>query len=204
MGLLELLTRAFVVVVCLPVHESAHAWTADRLGDSTGRINGRISLNPMRHLDLWGTLMIFMAGIGFAKPVPVNTANFKSPKQGMALTALAGPVSNLLMALVLLLISRPLMAFAPEAVLQFLWIAAYINISLAVFNLIPIPPLDGSKVAAIVLPDDMYRRFMQLGRYSVLIIWGAIYLLNNAGFSPLGYVSGAVFDFFGRIVFFGL
>ncbi|MBQ9511748.1 MAG: site-2 protease family protein, partial [Lachnospiraceae bacterium] len=184
MGLLELLTRAFVVVVCLPVHESAHAWTADRLGDSTGRINGRISLNPMRHLDLWGTLMIFMAGIGFAKPVPVNTANFKSPKQGMALTALAGPVSNLLMALVLLLISRPLMAFAPEAVLQFLWIAAYINISLAVFNLIPIPPLDGSKVAAIVLPDDMYRRFMQLGRYSVLIIWGAIYLLNNAGFSP--------------------
>ena len=98
--------RVFVILCCFPIHECAHAWVADRLGDHTGRRQGRITLNPMRHLDLLGTLTIFLFGVGYAKPVPVSLQNFKNPKRDFALTALAGPVSNLLMAILLLIIGR--------------------------------------------------------------------------------------------------
>ena len=186
--------RVIVILLCFPIHESAHAFVADRLGDATGRLHGRISLNPKRHLDLWGTIMIFVAGFGYAKPVPVNPNNFKDPKKGMALTAAAGPASNLIMAVLFLVIAR----FSPGSVYgifhQCLFLAAYINIALAVFNLFPIPPLDGSKIAAIVLPDRIYDRFLSLGRYSILILWGGLYLLGQLGLSPISFFAEKIFD----------
>ncbi len=155
---LMLLVRVFVLLVCFPVHECAHAWTADKLGDSTGRRKGRITLNPFKHLDYMGTISILLIGIGYAKPVPVNIHNFRHKKRDFALTALAGPLSNLLMAMVFLVLLRfvpnmHLNADNAQLARQLLTYAAYINVSLAVFNLIPIPPLDGSRVVTAFLPE---------------------------------------------------
>ena len=163
---LMLITRVFVLLVCFPVHECAHAWTADRLGDSTGRQRGRISLNPFRHLDYMGTISILLIGVGYAKPVPVNTGRVRHRKRDYALTALAGLVSNLLMAVVFLLILRAI-AFSSmledykQLTIGLLTYAAYINVSLAVFNLLPIPPLDGSRVITALLPDHAYDNILR-------------------------------------------
>ena len=153
----------FVTVCCLPVHECAHAWMAEKLGDPTGRLKGRISLNPMDHLSLMGTVMLFVFGFGYAKPVPVNPRRFKNPKAGMALTALAGPLSNVLMAFVFMMLRgvstilyvRTELLFADVAQ-SFFFFAAQINISLAVYNLIPIPPLDGSRIINLIIPSKYY------------------------------------------------
>lgn len=199
-NLMRLLVRVFVILCCFPVHECAHAWMADRLGDPTPRQMGRISLNPFRHLDLFGTLTIFMFGVGYAKPVPVNIRNFRHPKRDFALTAVAGPLSNLLMAAVFLLVIRFLPAASPSLLLQALVYAAYINVSLAVFNLIPIPPLDGSRVLTAVLPDKAYNTVLRYERYSMVILIGLLIIFSRIGFSPISYVSEAVFNFLWRIM----
>ena len=198
----SLVARVIVILLCFPIHESAHAWVADQLGDATGRLNGRISLNPKRHLDLWGTFMIFMAGFGYAKPVPVNPNNFKDPKKGMALTAAAGPASNLIMAVLFLILARVIPGGSYDVVHQCLFLASYINISLAVFNLFPFPPLDGSKIAAIVLPDHLYNKFISLGRYSILILWGGLYLLGEIGLSPISFFADLIFRALISVTFF--
>ena len=190
--------RVFVILCCFPIHECAHAWVADRLGDHTGRRQGRITLNPMRHLDLLGTLTIFLFGVGYAKPVPVSLQNFKNPKRDFALTALAGPVSNLLMAILLLIIGR-LVSGGTSSVAyisnQCLAYAAYINKSLAIFNLIPIPPLDGSRVLSAVLPDRAYEAVLKYERYSMYILLGLLMVFNGIGSSPISVISRAVFNF---------
>ena len=204
-NLIILLVRIFIILCCFPVHECAHAWTADRLGDPTPRRMGRISLNPIRHLDLFGTLTIFLFGVGYAKPVPVNLRYFRHPKRDFALTAVAGPASNLLMALIFLLILRfvPVPTVAAGAN-YYLWLAlynaAYINVSLAVFNLIPIPPLDGSRVLTAILPDKAYNAVLRYERYSMIILIGLLFIFSRLGFSPLSYVSGAVFDAMAELV----
>ena len=197
---LMLITRVFVLLVCFPVHECAHAWTADRLGDSTGRQRGRISLNPFRHLDYMGTISILLIGVGYAKPVPVNTGRFRNRKRDYALTALAGPVSNLLMAVVFLLILRAIgFSSMPEdykqLTMRLLTYAAYINVSLAVFNLLPIPPLDGSRVITALLPDHAYDNILRSERYAMGILLIAIMALSRMGFSPISFLTGRVFYF---------
>ena len=197
---LMLITRVFVLLVCFPVHECAHAWTADRLGDSTGRQRGRISLNPFRHLDYMGTISILLIGVGYAKPVPVNTGRFRHRKRDYALTALAGLVSNLLMAVVFLLILRAI-AFSSmledykQLTIGLLTYAAYINVSLAVFNLLPIPPLDGSRVITALLPDHAYDNILRSERYAMGILLIAIMALSRMGFSPISFLTGRVFYF---------
>ncbi len=200
-----LLARIFILFVCFPLHESAHAWTADRLGDHTGRQQGRITLNPLKHLDLWGTLTIFLFGVGFAKPVPVNINNFKNKKLDFAITALAGPISNLLMALILLLLLRiagPAIGNTENGAMlfQFLLYASFINVSLAVFNLIPIPPLDGSRVLTAILPDQLYDKVLQYERYSMMILFVGLMLLSRMGISPVGALAGRVFEWMYRLV----
>jgi Zn-dependent protease len=199
--LINLLARVFIVFCVLPVHEYAHALLATKQGDPTARLSGRLTLNPLAHIDPIGGLMIFLVGFGYAKPVPVNIRNFKNRKKGMAITAVAGPVSNLIMAFLALLVMNILMArFASstatvlDVTRLFLEFNAAININLAVFNLLPIPPLDGSRLAAVVLPDRLYYQIMQYERY---IMIGVLFLLFTGILSrPLLGLSSLVFSGF--------
>lgn len=203
------LARLFVVFCTLPVHEYAHAFVADKLGDKTARLSGRLTLNPMAHIDILGAIMILFVGFGYAKPVPVNPRNFKNPKKGMALTALAGPFSNILMAVVFMFLSNVLSLFGNSLFVQAFYVffsfAASINIGLAVFNLIPIPPLDGSRVFELLIPDKYYYKFAQYERYIVIVIFALIVFgvldaplafLQNHLYSALNYIVSLPFRAF--------
>lgn len=203
------LARLFVVFCTLPVHEYAHAFVADKLGDKTARLSGRLTLNPMAHIDILGAIMILFVGFGYAKPVPVNPRNFKNPKKGMALTALAGPFSNILMAVVFMFLSNVLSLFGSSVFVQAFYVffsfAASINIGLAVFNLIPIPPLDGSRVLELLIPDKYYYKFAQYERYIVIVIFALIIFgvldaplafLQNHLYSALNYIVSLPFRAF--------
>jgi Zn-dependent protease len=203
------LARLFVVFCTLPVHEYAHAFVADKLGDKTARLSGRLTLNPMAHIDILGAIMILFVGFGYAKPVPVNPRNFKNPKRGMAITALAGPFSNILMAVVFMFLSNVLSLFGNSLFVQAFYVffsfAASINIGLAVFNLIPIPPLDGSRVLELLIPDKYYYKFAQYERYIVIVIFALIIFgvldaplafLQNHLYSALNYIVSLPFRAF--------
>lgn len=195
-AIISILSRCFVVFCCLPIHELAHGLVAHWLGDDTAKLKGRLTLNPLAHLNPLGTIMIFLVGIGYANPVPVNARNFKNPKGGMALTALAGPVSNLLMGWVsiwLFYICR--YAFAGGsgfggAVTYFFLYAAQINVMLAVFNLLPIPPLDGSKILAGLLPTSIYFKYMQYERYIMIALF--VLLLTGVLNGVISFLTGVL------------
>ncbi len=205
MLLFTFLSYAMVILLALPVHELAHGYAADKLGDHTARWNGRLTMNPFAHLDVMGTLMIFLFGVGYAKPVPVNPRNFRNYKTGMALTALAGPVSNLLMAFLSLFILRILYWVMPYGIaLQlarvFFQQFALINISLAVFNLLPVPPLDGFRIVANVLPPKWS---YYVDRYQMYITLAVMALVFSGVLSrPINYASIGIYNFFVRILLF--
>ena len=172
--------RLASVFLCLTIHESCHGLAAYALGDPTAKRAHRLSLNPLRHIDWIGFVMMIVAGFGWAKPVPVNPNYFKKPKEGMAVTALAGPASNFLLALLLLLIARLVYARAlvtgalPETLFSFLVNTACLSVGLGLFNLVPIPPLDGSKVVAVLLPDRGYNWLMRYERFGMLLLLAVI------------------------------
>lgn len=180
--LISLMSRVFVVFCVLPIHEYAHALIATKLGDDTARLKGRLTLNPLAHLDIMGAVMIFLVGFGYARPVPVNPRKFKNPKAGMALTALAGPASNLVMAFFFIILQKIfwyLYDANQTAVVfyvssMFFFYAATVNVSLAVFNLLPIPPLDGSRIINLIIPSKYYFKIMQYERYIVLGIFALL------------------------------
>lgn len=203
---LTLLTTAFVVVAILPIHECAHAFVAHKLGDDTAKYNGRMTLNPMRHLDPIGALSLFLVGFGWAKPVPVNPSNFKNRKAGMALTALAGPVSNLIVAFIAVLLLRINFEIARmnldyyygalyTVIHTFLYLLSVINIGLAVFNFLPIPPLDGSRILCFFLPDrveEWFYRYQQI----ISIVFIVLVLFTPVFDGILNFVQTHVFDGF--------
>ena len=170
--ILLLLSRAFVIFCCTPVHELAHGYAAYKLGDDTAKYQGRLTFNPLAHLDPVGTIMIFLFGFGYAKPVQVNPVKFKNPRKDMALTALAGPVANIIMAFVSVFIAYIIGAFAHSQLLSliavFFYYAASVNAMLAVFNLIPVPPLDGSRIFSVFLSDKKYFAIMRYERYIMI------------------------------------
>ena len=195
--------RLAAVLLCLTVHETCHGLAAYALGDPTARRAHRLSLNPLRHIDWFGLLMMFAAGFGWAKPVPVNPNYFKKPKQGMALTALAGPVSNFLLALLTLLAARIFCDVAAysetnQRILDFLLMVAVLSIGLGLFNLVPIPPLDGSKVLFAVLPDRTYDWLMRNERYGMLLLFALVFF--DVGSNALSKTIQWVFDLFCRMV----
>lgn len=183
-SLAQFIAIAWALLVAITIHEFAHAWTADRLGDPTARNLGRVSLNPLLHLDPLGTLMILIAGFGWGKPVPVNPYRLRttSPAQGMAIVALAGPASNVLLAIVMALPIRMGVVDAGLFSLRgliptlggLLTVGILLNVLLAVFNLLPIAPLDGFKIATGVLPPRYAMSFARLEPYGPMILLGVI------------------------------
>ena len=175
--------RIIAILLCLVVHEVCHGLAAYKLGDPTAKMNHRLSLNPLHHLDVFGLLMMITVGFGWAKAVPVDPRYFKKPKQGMAITALAGPISNFVMAYLAAIGANALAAamtvdgqtIGLTMAFSFCYLLVLLNIGLGVFNLIPFPPLDGSKVVAMFLPDHLYIRWMQLERYGMIILMAILW-----------------------------
>ena len=197
--LTDLLFSVIPALVCITLHELSHGAVAYMLGDRTAKDAGRLTLNPIRHIDPWGLVMMVLFRFGWAKPVPVNMYNFKKPRQGMALTALAGPVSNLLIAAVFLFLYGLLFpavyqngsAFSRQA-LDMVVTTSYMSLALAVFNILPISPLDGSKVLFAFLSDSAYAKLMRYERYGMIVL---VLLVATGGVSGvLGTVTGWVYD----------
>ena len=178
--LLEILLSVIPALICITLHELSHGLVACRLGDPTAKNAGRLTLNPIRHLDPIGLLMLMVFHMGYAKPVPVNMYRFKNPKRGMAITALAGPLSNLVIAVVFLFLYG--FAYAPlnggtvgRYFLQMIKLTGTISIGYAVFNMLPIPPLDGSKVLLSVLSDEGYLKLMRYERYGAILLFALLW-----------------------------
>jgi len=179
--LLDLFSRVLAVLLCLSVHETAHGLAAYAMGDPTAKRMQRLSFNPLHHIDWLGLMCMLIAGFGWAKPVPVDMRYFKEPKKGMALSALAGPVSNFLMAVLFLIPVRMLYSGAAATAFN-LWLFDFcitvvmMNLGLGLFNLLPIPPLDGSKVLFSLLPDSVYMKLMRYERYGMILLLALVYL----------------------------
>ena len=214
-GLFELLIKVIVLLTALPVHECAHAMMASRLGDQTARNLGRATLNPLAHLDPFGSILMLFTGFGWAKPVPVMSRNFKnvSVKKGMILVAVAGPLSNLALSLAFMVIYKLIFLvaggmglltasdsiFALGIILETM---ITLNIGLAVFNLLPIPPLDGSRILGLILPDQLYYKVMQYERIIMLVVLALLFFgvlswplsfLSNLVMKGLAFVAGLPF-----------
>ena len=196
--------RLICILFLLPIHECAHAFASSLLGDKTAQYQGRLSLNPLRHLDIMGAICLLLGGFGWAKPVAINPYNFKNRKIGMALSAFAGPLSNFLVSFVMLLIARIILFFPitnnfVPAIIQVLAMIAQISIGLGVFNMIPLPPLDGSRIFLVFLPEKYYFKIMDYEQYisialMVLIISGALDV-------PLGFIGGLIYSGMFNILF---
>ena len=215
MNFFDIVVRAIVLLTAIPIHEAAHAYVADKMGDPTGRYMGRLTLNPMAHFDLVGSIAMLVAGIGWAKPVPINPRNFREPKKGMAISAAAGPISNLIVAAISLSAAKILMYVSYQVgvntVLSTLFtifnLMCSINISLAIFNLIPIPPFDGSRIFNYFLPDKFYFKVMEYEQYIVIglliilftgVLDVPLAILSNLIFGALDKLTGVI-DIFGRV-----
>lgn len=204
--IIRLCVSAFIVFCIIPLHEYAHAFIAYKLGDDTARLKGRLTINPMAHINWLGALMILLVGFGYAEPVPVNIRNvkMKNKKIAMALIALAGPLSNLIIAffsmIAMFVVARfttgdSLIGYAFVVFFQF---TALININLAVFNLIPVPPLDGSRILFAVLPTKYYFAVMKYERYIVLVVMALLFF--GVLSTPLSMLSSAVYKLFYSLI----
>jgi len=203
-----LIALVAAAIISITLHEIAHGYAAYFLGDKTAKFYGRLSLNPLKHIDWLGALCLVVFHFGWAKPVPINMANIKNKKLGLILVSLAGPVTNFLLAFIAvflyyLLIGTKAMEFM--VVSEFILYLIYLNIGLGIFNLIPIPPLDGSKVLASFLPPRAFYKYLSFERYGslVLIICFAVPFLSDIvskglGFLRLGVLTG--FEMFVRFV----
>ena len=210
---ISLLLSIPIVLLALSVHETAHGFVADKLGDPTARNYGRLTLNPIKHLDPIGTVCMLLFGFGWARPVPINSRYFKKPRRDMALTAIAGPISNILMALVFgLLINlwffllsevitiNSYLAFNMASYLYiFLYYGVSLNVTLAVFNLLPIPPLDGSRVVTAFLPPKAAYAYIKHERIISLVLMVALFigvlspvirLFSNLLIDKIFYITG--------------
>lgn len=214
-ALQQYILRALVMLIAIPFHEAAHALVSHWLGDDTAVRAGRLSLNPARHFDPMGALCMVLAGVGWARPVGIDARRFKNPKVGMAISAAAGPLSNLLLATVAMVLYKAAYYTGLQAttLLRFFYYLISMNISLAVFNLLPVPPFDGSRIALLFLPQRSYFKLMNYERYVmigvfILVIAGfldaPLSLAVNGVWSGLDSLTGFVDNAFVRAAFAGL
>lgn len=189
----QMLVTVAACVLCITFHETCHGLAALALGDPTAKRAGRLTLNPLKHIDIWGLVMLAVAKFGWAKPVPVNMRNFKNPKAGMAITALAGPLGNIVLSAVAMLLYSVcyfynllyggLLWYYLE---QFFAYTMILSAGLAVFNLFPVPPLDGSKILFAVLPPQWYAKLMRYERYGMILLM--VLLLTGMLDAPLSFL----------------
>lgn len=178
-----MIARVLALAVAFPFHESAHGLAALALGDKTAKNSHRISMNPIRHFDLLGFILLMLVGFGWGKPVPINPDNFKHKKSGIALTALAGPLSNLFLAYISIIVFKICYIRLPnlQFVQLFLYYSIFINISLMIFNLVPVPPLDGSKILYYFMDDESYFNFSRYSTVLFIVLLFALEVLDRTG-----------------------
>lgn len=208
LSLENILMMTPILLIALPFHELAHGWVAWKMGDPTAKYAGRLTMNPLKHLDLLGVIMMYAVGFGWAKPVPINPIYFKNRRRGLILVSLAGPLSNLLIAFISTFIGGVLVKLFDAGVFKvntdtmlnvvvygalFFYILISVNISLAIFNLIPVPPLDGSRVLSSFIPEESFYRFARYEQYVGLAFLGIAALFPAA---ITGFIS-----FFAKPIF---
>ena len=198
--LLDIALTVLPALICITLHECAHGWAAYRLGDDTAKRMGRLTINPLKHIDIIGLAMMVLFRFGWAKPVPVDMRKFKNPKRDMAVTAAAGPLMNVILCLAALFLyglTAP-GAFYRGGALYYLneglYLTAYLSLALALFNIIPIPPLDGSKVLYSFISDRAYMQLMRYERYGMIALLALIVLSDLSGLDPLSRATGWVFE----------
>jgi Zn-dependent protease len=194
---MDFIIKAIVFIVALTIHEFAHAYTADKLGDPTPRSYGRLTLNPLAHLDLLGTLAIIFIGFGWAKPVPFDAYNLRNPRRDSMLIALAGPASNLILAGAISILLNFIPSSFITLILQYVLLG---NVSIAIFNLIPVFPLDGEKILGGLLPPDLYREYANImAQYGTIIL--ILMLLPIAGgTSPIAALISPIISFVAQLL----
>ena len=206
---LQIITKILIIFLVLPIHECAHAWAAHKMGDETAAYSGRLTLNPLAHIDILGALCLLITGFGWAKPVPINPLKFKKQRFGIAITAAAGPLSNLAVSFIAMIIYRIVLSlpggsgyFLSSAgditggfvILYILQFFILVNIGLAIFNLIPIPPLDGSKIISYFTSTKLDRWI-----YEHQLIVNAVFfavIITGILSKPLNIIGGYVYDLF--------
>jgi len=208
---INLLLTLPVILLALSFHEAAHAFAAYKMGDRTAYNLGRVTLNPAKHLDLFGTLSMLIVGYGWAKPVPINARNFRNPKMGMAITAIAGPLANLALGLLgtifcaitsvamtlnlFTLLENDMLFRIVDIIFTLFYYMGVMNFILMFFNLIPVPPFDGSRFFGMFLPDKLYFDIMRYERYILLaVLLGSVVCSNLFDFSPFGWLGTKFFE----------
>lgn len=217
-AIISLLLMIPVILISLSTHEAAHGYIAYKMGDPTAYNLGRVTLNPLKHIDPMGSLCMLIFGYGWAKPVPINARYFRKPKYGMAFTAIAGPVSNILIGIIgaifysvtLFLLSvfaadilaNEMLTNVLTVLLNFFYYLGFMNFVLAVFNLIPIPPFDGSRFFSLFLPEKIYFSMMKYERYIMIGILVLMIVCSRLfNFSPFGWVADKLFDLIANSTF---
>jgi len=210
--IIDILITLPIILFALTIHEVSHGVMAKALGDPTAKNLGRLTLNPIKHLDPIGFLCMLILRFGWAKPVPINTRNFKNPRRDMALTGLAGPLSNFLLAVVFVLILKAYMYLLGNititaenetilsVIYSFIYYSVFLNIALSVFNLLPFPPFDGSRIFYVFLPVNLYFKIMKYELYIGLGILGLFFLLGRLfGIYPTSFITEIIMNFLFKI-----
>jgi Zn-dependent protease len=203
----EIISRVFTLIIAFTVHEFSHAFVADRFGDNTPRLNGRLTLNPLKHLDFFGSLLLIVAGFGWAKPVPINPSVLRQrSKSAVMWVSLAGPFSNLLMAVAAALLIRiniipstQISQYLPTPI-EFLYSFFVINLVLMVFNLFPISPLDGEKVLEFLLPQEWADQYAKLRPYGPLLLMVVVLVLPRFGIDIFSMIMNPIISGLERIL----